>query len=88
MCALHRGWVEVGEKMTLEGLWKAGRTRTLCLTLTHTYLIKSNSLHRGHTAARLALRERLLERVAERERVGDAVRLRERVLVGEGRGAT
>ena len=40
-----------------------------------------------YAAARLALRERLLERVAERERVEDAVRLRVRVLVGKGRGA-
>ena len=34
-----------------------------------------------YAAARLALRERLLERVALRVRVGDAVRLRVRVLV-------
>ena len=41
-----------------------------------------------YAAARLALRERLFGHVAERERVEDAVRLRVRVLDGEGRGAT
>ena len=41
-----------------------------------------------YAAARLALRERLLERVAERERVDEVVRLRVRVLDGEGCGAT
>ena len=40
-----------------------------------------------YAAARLALRERLFEHVAECERVDEVVRLRVRVLVGEGRGA-
>ncbi len=40
-----------------------------------------------YAAARLALRERLLERVALRVRVGLAVRLRVRVLVGDALAA-
>ena len=40
-----------------------------------------------HATRRLALRERLLERVALRVRVGLAVRLRVRVLVGDALAA-
>ena len=40
-----------------------------------------------HATRRLAVRERLLERVALRVRVGDAVRLRVRVLVGDALAA-